>query len=71
MALTKQLADLITIGRALLFVVYIWLGISHGAEALPLTVVLLIANWTADSIDGPLARRSRVTRRNLDRRPRP
>lgn len=30
-----------------------------GAEGLPLAVTLLIFSWTSDSLDGPLARRSR------------
>ena len=56
MPLTKQLADVITMARALLAPLFAWLGLMEGAGALPLVVVLLILNWTADSIDGVLAR---------------
>lgn len=56
----KQVADLITGARSLLVIVYGWLAVVHGAKALPAVVVLTITNWTLDSIDGPLARRSRV-----------
>ncbi len=55
---TKKLADLITISRALLIPLVLWLGFSRGEEALPLVVGLMIYNWTADSLDGPLARKN-------------
>ena len=57
---TKQLADLITWSRAFLAPLFVWLGFSKGQEALPVVVVLMIANWTGDSVDGVLARRSPV-----------
>lgn len=57
---TKQLADFITWSRALLAAIFVWLGFSRGEEALPAVVVLMIANWTGDSVDGVLARRSPV-----------
>ena len=57
MAASKQLADLITWFRALLATLLILLGLMAGQDALPLATWLLIANWTLDSIDGPLARR--------------
>ncbi len=58
MALTKQLADLITLLRGVLAAIFVWLGITQRADGMPLAVVLLIANWTGDSIDGALARQS-------------
>lgn len=60
MLVAKQVADLITWARALLALWIPWLGVNQGAKSLPLVVILMIANWTADSIDGPLARRSRI-----------
>jgi hypothetical protein len=60
MLVAKPLADLITFTRAALSGVLIWLGISRGAEALPLVCWLMIADWMGDALDGPIARRSRV-----------
>jgi phosphatidylglycerophosphate synthase len=56
-SLTKRAADFITLTRALLVPVLLWLGFSQGPEALPLVIWLVLYNWTADSLDGPLARR--------------
>lgn len=58
MAASKQLADIITWFRALMAPLLIALGLTAGTDALPLAIWLLIANWTLDSLDGPLARRS-------------
>ncbi len=58
MIVAKQVADFITFTRALLFLVFIWLGIARGAEGLPFGALLMIYSWTSDSIDGPIARRS-------------
>jgi phosphatidylglycerophosphate synthase len=60
MLVAKQVADLLTILRVFLAGVFIWLGFTHGEAALPLAGWLLIASWTSDSLDGPLARRSSV-----------
>jgi hypothetical protein len=60
MLVAKQVADLITWARALLTAWLPWLGITQGAKSLPLVVIFMIINWTADSIDGALARRSRI-----------
>lgn len=57
MTTSKQLADLITWFRALLALLLIVLGLTVGHHALSAVVWLLIANWTLDSLDGPLARR--------------
>jgi hypothetical protein len=56
--ITKQLADIITFSRVLLIPLILWLGLTRGQEAIPIVVVLMIYNWTADSLDGPLARRN-------------
>ncbi len=57
MPLSKQVADLLTWARMLLFPLFVWLGLTQGSEALQTVIVLVILNWTADSLDGPLARR--------------
>jgi phosphatidylglycerophosphate synthase len=62
MAASKQLADLITWFRALMAPLLVILGLTAGNKALPAAVWLLIANWTLDSLDGPLARRSGTIR---------
>lgn len=58
MPTSKQVADIITWSRTLLVPVFIWLGFAYGPDALPAVAVLMVVNLTADSIDGPLARRS-------------
>jgi len=60
MIVAKQVADLITLTRALLLFVFAWLGLTTGAQALPLAALLLIYSWTSDLLDGSIARRSRV-----------
>lgn len=59
MLVAKQVADLLTGSRALLGFILAWLGLEQGADGLPLAICLLIAAWTSDIIDGPLARHSR------------
>jgi hypothetical protein len=56
----KRVADIITWGRASLALVLVLLGLTQRAETLPLAAWLMIADWTGDCVDGPLARRSRV-----------
>ena len=58
MIVSKQVADFITLTRALLIVGFTWMGITRGAEGLPIAAVLLIYSWTSDCLDGPIARRS-------------
>ncbi len=60
MLVAKQVADLLTILRVFLAGVLVWLGFTQREVGLPLAAWLLIASWTSDSLDGPLARRSRV-----------
>jgi hypothetical protein len=55
---TKQIADLITWSRAGMVPLLLWLGLTRGPESLPIVIIIVIYNWTADSIDGPLARKS-------------
>jgi phosphatidylglycerophosphate synthase len=62
MLTSKQVADIITWSRLLLLPLFIWLGLAHGPEALPAVAVLMVVNLTADSVDGPLARRSPASR---------
>lgn len=58
MLVGKQVADLITSSRALLSFWLAWLGITQGESSLETVVWLMILNWTGDSLDGMLARRS-------------
>jgi len=60
MLVAKQVADFLTIFRVFLAFELAWLGLTQGDVALPVAAWLLIASWTSDSLDGPLARRSRV-----------
>ncbi len=60
MLVTKQIADILTILRVVLAGVFVWLGFTQREAGLPLAGWLLLASWTSDSLDGPLARRSRV-----------
>lgn len=59
----KLVADAITITRAFLGVLMIWLGLMHNGEALPIVIPLMVLCWTGDFVDGGLARRSRHPRR--------
>lgn len=56
----KQVADLVTAARGLLVFIFPWLGLVQGDAALPWVGLLLVADWTGDCIDGPLARSSRI-----------
>lgn len=63
MVTTKTLADLLTTARFGLAWIILWLGMTHGAEALPTTMMILILAWLTDVLDGPLARRDPSGRR--------
>lgn len=54
---TKRIADIITWIRVSIVFIIIGLGLTQGKSAIPAIAVLMIFNWTTDSIDGPLARR--------------
>ena len=56
----KQIADLITVTRMLLGGLLVWLGLMQGTAGLSLACWLVIAAWTSDSLDGPIARHSQV-----------
>jgi len=60
MLVAKQVADLLTLSRALLVLLLLWLGFAQGADGLPTAVLLLVFSWTSDALDGPIARRSRI-----------
>jgi phosphatidylglycerophosphate synthase len=60
MIVAKQVADVLTLLRVILALFLAWLGFTQGDIAVPLAAWLLVASWTSDSLDGPLARRSRV-----------
>ncbi len=59
MLVAKQVADLLTIGRALIGFGLAFLGVIYGATGLAVAVWLMILSWTTDSLDGTFARRSR------------
>ncbi len=50
------LADLCTLGRLSAALTLIGLGLTVGAPALPLAIVVTLLGWTCDALDGPLAR---------------
>ncbi|NTU56203.1 MAG: hypothetical protein HGA79_08130 [Anaerolineales bacterium] len=58
----KLVADFITAARGMLGFVMIWLGLTQGADALPIIVVFMLLDWTGDFVDGTIARRSRHPR---------
>jgi phosphatidylglycerophosphate synthase len=55
----KQVADFVTLSRGLLGFGLVWLGLSKGAQGLAQAVMIMIIAWTADAIDGKIARRSK------------
>jgi len=58
----KLVADFITAGRGMLGFVMIWLGLTQGADGLPIVVTLMLLDWTGDFVDGGIAKRSRHPR---------
>jgi len=61
MLVAKQVADIVTVARGLLAFVFLWLGVTQRAGALPVACWVLILAWTGDALDGPIARRSRIS----------
>ncbi len=59
MLVAKQVADIITITRAIIGIIFVWLGLTQGVQGLPQAVLFLTLAWTSDALDGPVARRSR------------
>lgn len=59
MSLGKQIADMLSLLRVCIAILLVFAGVLAGVEALPFAAVLLLISWTSDSIDGPIARRSR------------
>jgi len=53
----KTLADTLTTIRVFMAAFILWLGVTQGAQDLPLAVVALVIGWATDLVDGPLARR--------------
>jgi cardiolipin synthase len=60
MLVAKQVADFFTLIRVLLSPTLILIGILEGSDGLALAIGAMIASWTSDALDGPIARRSRV-----------
>lgn len=59
MAAWAWLADLLTLLRVVVAIWLVWIGLTQGATALPQAVLVALAAWLSDALDGPLARRSR------------
>jgi hypothetical protein len=59
MLVAKQVADLLTYSRGLMALLIAGLGFIGGPQALPLVACLMVTDWCFDSLDGPIARRSR------------
>jgi phosphatidylglycerophosphate synthase len=60
MSLSKRIADLFTFLRVIIAPGLVWLGLERGEEGLSAAIWTIILSWTSDSLDGPLARRSKV-----------
>ncbi len=58
MLIAKQTADLLTYLRGFLTFIFIWLGLTHGADGLIAAICMMLLSWTTDGVDGPIARRS-------------
>ncbi len=59
MAVRAWLADLLTLLRMVVAVWLVWIGLTQGAAALPQAVLVALAAWLSDALDGPIARWSR------------
>lgn len=60
MIAAKQLADLITLSRGLLWIVLTWIGLVYGRSAVPAVCLIMLYSWFSDLVDGSIARRSRI-----------
>ena len=52
----KTVADTLTGARFLMGLYLMWLGLRGGPEAMTIAVLMLLAAWISDVLDGPLAR---------------
>lgn len=55
----KQLADFVTLFRVFLGLGFVCLGLTEGALGLNKAVLIMIAAWTGDALDGRIARKSK------------
>lgn len=55
----RQVADFVTLLRAFLGLSLVWLGLTEGSLGLQKAVLIMIAAWTGDTIDGKIAWRSK------------
>ena len=60
MPIRKRVADILTLSRVIIAAAIVCLGPILGAVALPWIILLAIVAWTTDTLDGPIARSSRV-----------
>ncbi len=58
----RWLADTLTASRLLFSVLIVRLGFTAGAEALDQVIFYILLGWTADTLDGHIARRDRSGR---------
>jgi len=60
----KLFADVVTVTRALVAVAIAWMGFAYGPAAVPVAIVLMIACWLGDFLDGRIARLTQPPRHN-------
>ena len=65
MLVSKQIADFLTLSRSILSFLFVWFGKDNDPQTLPYVIFLLLICWISDSLDGPLARRSRIQYQNI------
>jgi len=65
MFVSKQIADFLTLSRSILSFLFVWLAKDNSPDTLPYAIFLLLICWLTDSLDGPLARRSRIKYQNF------
>ena len=58
LCLAARLADALTLSRAIIALLILWLGYWQGRTAVPAMVLLATVGWMSDAIDGFFARRS-------------
>ncbi len=65
MFVSKQIADFLTLSRSILSFLFVWLAKDNSPDTLPYAVFLLLICWLTDTLDGPMARRSRIKYQNF------